>query len=90
MNNTYYAVIQKDTDSDYGVIFPDFLGCISAGTTLTETYEMAQEALEFHIEGMLEDKEIIPKPLSRDVIEHMYHHQYVEIKPFRINTFETV
>ena len=47
---------------DYGIIFPDFLGCVSAGSTIEELKIMAKEALEFHIEGMIEDGEEIPEP----------------------------
>jgi predicted RNase H-like HicB family nuclease len=50
----YIALLRKDLDSDYGVDFPDFPGCITAGSTLEETRAMAAEALEFHIDGMLE------------------------------------
>ena len=33
---------------------------------------MAQEALQFHIDGMIEDKEEIPTPLSLDKIKAKY------------------
>jgi predicted RNase H-like HicB family nuclease len=49
-----------DADSDFGVDFPDFPGCVTAGTTLDEPLRMAQEALEFHIGGMVEDGEELP------------------------------
>ena len=61
---TYIAILAKDPDTDYGVHFPDFLGCITAGSTLDEVREMAAEALTGHIEGMLEDGETIPEPSS--------------------------
>ncbi|WP_027179789.1 type II toxin-antitoxin system HicB family antitoxin [Maridesulfovibrio bastinii] len=61
---TYYAVIHKDKDSDYGVSFPDVPGCISAGSTLEEAEVMAKEALAFHIDGMKEDGEKIPAPTT--------------------------
>ena len=32
----FIALIHKDTDSDYGVSFPDLPGVISAGSTLDE------------------------------------------------------
>ena len=32
----YIALIHKDARSDYGVSFPDFPGCITAGKTLDE------------------------------------------------------
>ena len=59
---TYPALIHKDPDSCYGVTFPDFDGCVSAGDTLEEAVKMAHEALEFHIEGMVTAGEEIPEP----------------------------
>lgn len=58
----YIAIVHKDPDSDYGVSFPDFPGCISVGSTVEEAREMAAEALALHIEGMEEDGEEIPFP----------------------------
>jgi len=58
----YVAVIHKDRKSDFGVSFPDFPGCISAGSTLDEAKDMAQEALVLHIGGMREDEDPIPQP----------------------------
>ncbi len=62
MKKTYTAFIHKDPDSCYGVTFPDFPGCISAGDTIEEAKEMAQEALELHIETMIEDGDELPDP----------------------------
>ena len=62
------GLIRKDTDSDFGVDFPDFPGCISAGTTLDEARRMAQEALELHVGGMIEDGEALPVGSSLETI----------------------
>ena len=62
------GLIRKDTDSDFGVDFPDFPGCISAGTTLDEARRMAQEALELHVGGMIEDGEALPVGSSLEAI----------------------
>ena len=62
----YIAYLHKDRKSDYGVSFPDFPGCITAGNTLEEARRMAVEALTFHIEGITEDGEAIPQPSSLD------------------------
>jgi predicted RNase H-like HicB family nuclease len=62
----YIGIIHKDTDSDFGVSFPDFPGCVTAGSTLEEARENAEEALAFHIEGMIEDGDEIPPPTSLD------------------------
>ena len=59
---SYIALIHKENDSDFGVFFPDFPGCITAGETLDEAYRMAAEALALHLQGMAEDGEAIPEP----------------------------
>ena len=64
----YVALIHKDSDSDYGVSFPDFPGAITAGRTLDEARTLAEEALAFHIEGMVEDREAVPEPSSLETI----------------------
>jgi predicted RNase H-like HicB family nuclease len=64
----YIGVIQKDADSDFGVSFPDFAGIATAGTTLDDAREMAEEALAFHIEGMAADDEAIPEPSSLEEV----------------------
>jgi len=65
---TYIALLRKDPDSDYGVDFPDFPGCITAGSSLEEARVMAAEALGIHVEGMIEDGEAIPEPSSLDAV----------------------
>ncbi len=55
----YIAVVHKEPKSDFGVSFPDFPGCITAGKTIDEAKDMAQDALSLHIKGMLEDGEKI-------------------------------
>jgi predicted RNase H-like HicB family nuclease len=62
----YIAYLHKDTKSDYGVSFPDFPGCITAGSTLEEARRMAVEALSFHIAGMRKDGERLPTPSTLD------------------------
>src|SRR6185437_9945775 len=64
----YIALIHKDSDSDFGVSFPDFPGCISAGTTLQEAVAMASEALSGHIECMIEAGETVPEPSDADAV----------------------
>ncbi len=62
----YIAYLHKDANSDYGVSFPDFPGCITAGSTLEEARRMAAEALSVHIAGMQEDGAAIPAPSTLD------------------------
>ena len=62
----YIAYLHKDRKSDFGVSFPDFPGCVTAGRTLDEARRLAAEALAFHIRGMLEDGESVPEPSTID------------------------
>jgi predicted RNase H-like HicB family nuclease len=65
---SYIAIIHKEPQSDHGVSFPDFPGCVTAGADLDEARRMAQEALALHIAGMEEDGEPIPPPSSLDAV----------------------
>jgi len=62
----YIAYLHKEADSDFGVSFPDFPGCVTAGRTLEEARRLAVEALQLHVCGMTEDGEPIPEPSTLD------------------------
>ncbi len=66
-NITYPIIIHKDKDSDYGVTVPDLPGCFSAGTTPDEALTMAREAIELHLESLIEDGQVIPKAHAIEV-----------------------
>ncbi len=65
----YIALLRKSPDSDYSVDFPDFPGCITAGSTLEEARAMAEEALAFHTEEMVKDGEALPEPSPLDAVD---------------------
>jgi len=52
MSTHYVAVIEKETDSAFGVWFPDVEGCFSAGDTLEEATANAAAALRQHAEAV--------------------------------------
>jgi predicted RNase H-like HicB family nuclease len=66
--NYYVALIHKDRRSDFGVMFPDFPGCISAGATYEEAVQMGAEALAFHVDGLQADGSAVPEPRSVEQI----------------------
>ena len=66
----YIAYLHKEKDSDYGVSFPDFPGCITAGRTLEEARRTAVEALALHIRGMVEDGITVPEPSKLDDLQN--------------------
>jgi len=68
----YIAVIDKD----FGVIFPDFDGCVSVGKDLNDAINIAEEALEFHVKGMRKDGEELPEPKSLEEVKKEYPNQF--------------
>ena len=69
MENRYIGIVSKEPDSCYGVDFPDFPGCVSAGDTPEQAQDNAREALAFHLEGMIEDGAEIPAPTAAEDID---------------------
>ncbi len=87
----YPIVIHKDKDSDYGVMVPDLPGCFSAGSTIDEAVEMAKEAVELHLEGLIEDGVPIPEPGTIEQYQDLPEYKggvwgIVSISPSRVRT----
>ena len=59
-----YAVVIEKGENGYGAYVPDLPGCIAAADTKEEVKKLIHEAIEFHIEGLKEAGEPIPKPAS--------------------------
>lgn len=68
MDIDYVAIIHKDRDSDFGVSFPDFPGCVTAGRTLDEARDMAREALTGHIAVLRDGGDPVPNPSPLDTV----------------------
>jgi len=58
----FYAVVHKDADSGFGVIFPDLPGCFSAADRLEDVLPNAVEALELWFEDA---DEVDPRPVDQ-------------------------
>ena len=69
-----YVVVYEQTPSNYCAYFPDFPGCVSAGQTWQEIQEMVREALQFHIEGIIQHGDALPtKPMTlREAVAYHY------------------
>ncbi len=59
----YVAIIAK-TGNGYAADLPDLPGCIAAADTFEETWQLIQEAANYHVELMAEHGETIPEPLN--------------------------
>ena len=57
-----YIVIYEKGVNSYGAYVPDLPGCIAVGDTLEEVQTLIGEAIEFHIEGLQEDGDVVPRP----------------------------
>ncbi|MFN3916074.1 MAG: type II toxin-antitoxin system HicB family antitoxin [Aquabacterium sp.] len=63
----FIIAIEPGTETTaWGVAVPDLPGCFSAGDSLEEAMESARQAIDQHVELMIEDGEDIPqaRPLS--------------------------
>ena len=56
-----FVVVIEKADNNYSAYLPDVPGCISTGYTIEETIQNIKDALEFHLEGMAEEKLSMPK-----------------------------
>jgi len=63
----FTVVLHTEDGHRYGVIVPDLPGCFSGGDDLDEALASAQEAIDLHIEGLLEDGAPLPErqPIAR-------------------------
>ena len=59
-----YAVILEKAKRNYSAYVPDLPGCVATGKTVQETLSAIRTAMEFHLEGLVEDGEPIPDPSS--------------------------
>jgi len=57
-----YAVVIEKAVKNYSAYVPDLPGCVATGATLEEVEREIKEAIRFHLDGMRQDGEPIPKP----------------------------
>lgn len=68
-----YAVVLQRLPNNYGAYVPDLPGCVSTGRTWDDMRQMIREAIAFHIEGMMEDGDPVPKPRMSVQEAKAYH-----------------
>ncbi len=59
-----YLVVVEKGENGYGAHVPDLPGCIAAAETKDEVVRLIREAVEFHIEGLREKGDAVPRPSS--------------------------
>ena len=60
-----YAVVIEKAGNNFGAYVPDLPGCIATGATMEEVEALIREAIEIHIEGMLEDNLPLPPSIAQ-------------------------
>jgi len=65
---SYKIHLRKEPEGGYTVIVPSLPGCITYGETVDHALEMAKEAIELYIEGLIELGEEIPS--DDDILEY--------------------
>jgi len=59
-----YAVVIEQGPASFGAHVPDLPGCAAVGESREEVLRLIQEAIEIHLESLLEHGEKIPPPSS--------------------------
>ena len=57
-----YTVIYERGKRNWSAYVPDLPGCIATGKTRRDVESLMREAIEFHIEGLVEHGEPVPEP----------------------------
>ena len=60
MADEVFALLHEENGS-YGISFPDFPGVISGGNSAEEAIRRGGDTLAFHIAGMIEDGDTLPR-----------------------------
>lgn len=64
-----FAIVVEKAGNNYSAYAPDLPGCVATGQTIEETEREIREAIEFHIEGLIEDGLPVPQPES--IVEYL-------------------
>ena len=65
-----YAVVIEKGPGSWGAYVPDLPGCVAAGETRAEVYDLIRGAIELHLEQLRDSGEPIPSPQTEaDYVE---------------------
>ena len=59
-----FLVVIEKTETNYSAYSPDLPGCVATGTTRQDAEDNMYEAIRFHLDGLREDKQVIPENTS--------------------------
>jgi predicted RNase H-like HicB family nuclease len=59
-----YAIVVEKANRNYAAYVPDLPGCVATGPTVEATEKLLREAIELHVQGLIEDGLPVPEPSS--------------------------
>jgi predicted RNase H-like HicB family nuclease len=63
-----YAVLIERASENFAAYVPDLPGCVATAATEEEVLRAIRKAIEWHIEGLIEDGVPVPLPQSVDAV----------------------
>lgn len=64
-----FLVVIEKAENNYSAYSPDLPGCVATGATKEEVEQNMYEAIEMHVQGLLEDR--VPIPESNSFAEYV-------------------
>lgn len=65
----HFLVVIEKANNHYSAYSPDLPGCVATGATHKDAEKNMYEAIEMHIQGLIEDQ--LPIPESRSFAEYV-------------------
>lgn len=59
-----YLIVIEETSTGFSAYSPDLPGCVSTGRTREEVELSMRESIEFHVEGLRDDGQPVPRPTT--------------------------
>jgi predicted RNase H-like HicB family nuclease len=86
-----YLIVIGKTSTGYSAYCPDVRGCAAFGETIEEVVTNMKDAMDLHLEGIIDDGDPIPKPsgvesyreVMREIDSVGYFLAHIQIDPSR-------
>ena len=59
-----FLIVIENAGKNFSAYSPDLPGCVATGSTREEIEHRMYEAIQMHVEGLLEDKQPVPESTS--------------------------
>lgn len=64
-----FLIVIETTGGNFSAYSPDLPGCVATGATREQTERRMYEAIQMHVDGLIEDK--LPIPASTSFAEYV-------------------